>query len=443
VIGQLLGSPQTAFYAACALLLLAVAVVAVVLKPALALWALAVLFLIEFATPVPLDTSLVKAGTTHIYPADVVAVVLLIATAIYLIRQPPPARIMFPLAVAGVMFTVNLALGVATFGLQHAVNESREWLYLLTTTAFVIAVGSWTSRFWRPWFALALGMMGLAWLGVARHGVHSATSQIVINGQLVDSRPLNAAGAAALAFALIVLLGSRTISLRRKIIFGTAAICTLIVVEQRTVWAVLAVAFLVWAAASLRRHGTVRHRRLAAIGVAVLSTLAVALVTGVAGGNVFDQSLSEATSKHSTFTWRVTGWTDLLHTEHSAAGWLLGFRFGTGYRRIIEGQVVTASPHSFYVATVLRLGVIGLVALVFLYWNVWKYRHQAAAALGITPLTVVLLLIGLVVFSLTYQPSFVMAAQVAALFVWNPAREPEPAADPVAAPAAQLLGGGP
>ena len=45
MIGQLLGSPETAFYAACALLLLAVAAVAVVLKPALALWALAVLFL--------------------------------------------------------------------------------------------------------------------------------------------------------------------------------------------------------------------------------------------------------------------------------------------------------------------------------------------------------------------------------------------------------------
>ena len=64
----------------------------------------------------------------------------------------------------------------------------------------------------------------------------------------------------------------------------------------------------------------------------------------------------------------------------------------------------------------------------------------AAAALGISPLTVTLLLIGLLVFSFTYQPSFVMVAQVAALLVWNPAREPQPAADPVAAPAAQLLG---
>jgi O-antigen ligase len=158
---------------------------------------------------------------------------------------------------------------------------------------------------------------------------------------------------------------------------------------------------------------------------------------------VFDRSLAETTSKPSTIVWRVIGWTDLLHADRSAAGRLLGFRFGTGYHRIIDGQVVTASPHSFYVATVLRLGLVGLVALAFLYWNVWKHRHQAAAALGISSLTVALLLIALVVFSLTYQPSFVMAAQVAALLVWDPAREPQPAADPLAAPAAQLLGEGP
>jgi hypothetical protein len=36
-----------------------------------------------------------------------------------------------------------------------------------------------------------------------------------------------------------------------------------------------------------------------------------------------------------------------------------------------------------------------------------------------------------------------MGAQIAALLVWDPAREPQPVADPMAAPAAQLLGEGP
>jgi hypothetical protein len=425
VIGQLLASPQLAFYVACAVLLLAVSVVAVVLRPALALWALAIVYLTEFAAPVPLVTSLVKAGTTHIYPPDALAVVMLIATVIYLIRQPPPARIMLPLSVAGVMFAANLSLGIARFGLHHAVNESRQWLYLLVTTAFVVAAGPWTSRFWRPWFALALCLAGLAWLGVARHGLHPVSEQIIVNGHPVDPRPLSGDGAVGLAFALIALLGSQTISSRRKIIFGVGGICTLIVVQQRTVWALLAVVFLVWAAASLHRHGTVSHRRLAVAGVAVLVTAAVALTTGVATGNVFDRSLAETTAKNSTLQWRLIGWADLLHSDHSVTGLGLGFPFGTGYRRIVQGVVVTASPHSFYVDTLLRLGVIGLVALGLVYWNVWKYRHQAAATLGISALTVALLLVGLLVFSLTYQPGFLSGSIVAGLLVWEREREPQ------------------
>lgn len=402
--GQLLASPETAFYAACAVLLLAVAVVAVVLRPALALWALAVLYLTEFSTPIPLDTSLVRTGGTHIYPTDTLAVVMLIATMIHLIRRPPPARIMAPLSVAGAVFAANLALGVAQFGLQHAVNESRQWLYLLVTTAFVIAAGPWTPRFWRPWFALALCLVGLAWLGVARHGLHPVTSPIVINGQLVDPRPLTAGGALALAFALVAMLGSQTVTSRRKAVFGAALICTLVVVQQRTVWAILAVVFLIWVAASLQRHGTARHRHLAAAGVAVLATAAVALASGIATGNVFDRSLAEATAKHSTFTWRLIGWSELLQSDHSAARLAFGSPFGTGYRRTIQGMVVNLDPHSFYVGTILSLGLIGLVAFAFLYWNVWKYRRQAAAALGVSPMTIALLLVGLMVFSITYEP---------------------------------------
>ena len=260
----------------------------------------------------------------------------------------------------------------------------------------------------------------LAWLSVVRHGLHPVTFSIVINGQRVDSRPLNSAGGVALAFALIAMLGSHTVSVRRKIVFGAAPICTLVVVQQRTVWAVLAVTFLIWAAASLRRHGTARHRRLAATGVAVLGMMALALAGGVATGNVFDRSLSEVTRRNSSFQWRLAGWTDLLHSDHSAAGIAVGFPFGSGYRRVVEGVVTTVSPHSFYVETYLRVGMIGLIAFAFLYWNVWKYRDQAASALGISPLTVALLLVGLLVFSFTYEPGFLAAAVIAGLLVWEP-----------------------
>ncbi len=440
--GQLLAGPQGLFYLACALILLAAAVIVVVLKPVLGLWALAAVFATEDATPVPLDTSLLRAGGTHVYPADVLSVVLLLATLVFMIRRPPPARIMVPLSVAGTVFAVNLYRGVTQFGLQHATNESREWFYFLVTIAFVVTAGPWGPRFWKPWFGLAVALTGLAWLGLARHGLHPTTSTIMLDGQPVDPRPLTAAGAIAIAFAFIALLGSHAITPRRKTICGAVLVGTLVLVQQRTVWVVLAVTFLLWAAASLHRRSTAQHRRLTAIGVAALGAAALVLASGVATGSVFGQSLAETTSKNSTVVWRVVGWSDLLHSDHSPATIVGGLPFGSGYSRTVLGTVTGVAPHSLYVAALLRLGLIGLIAIALLYKNVWRHRHQAAAALGVSPLTVPLLLVAMLVFSITYEPGFIASSVIAGLLAWKVQPDREPAAEAIAGRPTPLMQGG-
>jgi hypothetical protein len=441
--GLLAASPQGIFYVACGALLLAVAVLALVLRPILALWALAGVFAAELASPVPLDTSLLRAGATHVYPADVLTVMMLIATVINLIRRPPPARIMLPLSAAAAVFAANLYRGAAEFGLRHAVNESREWFYFLATTAFVVVTGPWASRFWRPWFALAVGLVGLSWFGLARYGLHPVTSQIVVNGQLVDPRPLTAAGALALAFVLITMLGSRSISVRRKVVFGAVLLGTIVLVQQRTVWVVLAVVFLIWAAASLHRYSTGRHRRLAAGGVAALGGAALVLVSGLATGSVFGRSLAETTARNSTLQWRLIGWADLLHSLHSPAAFAFGLPFGSGYRRTVLGAVTNVEPHSLYVAALLRLGLAGVLALGLLYWHAWQQRRQAATELGVSPLTIALVLVALLVFSITYEPGFFASAVVAGLLAWQRQPGPQVTAEAEARPVIPLLDGGP
>jgi hypothetical protein len=350
---------------------------------------------------------------------------------------------MLPILVADSVFVINLYRGISEFGLRPATNESREWLYFLVTTAFVVAAGPWGSRFWRPWFGLAAVLTGLAWLGLARHGLHPTTSSIIINGQPVDPRPLTAGGAIALAFALIALLGSHAIASRRKAICGVVLVATLVVVQQRTVWVVLAVTFLLWAAASLHQRGTAQHRRLAAMGVAALGAAALALASGIAAGSVFGQSLAEATAKHSTFTWRLIGWSDLLHSDHSAAAIAWGLPFGSGYTRTVLGTVTGVAPHSFYVAALLRLGLIGLIAMAVLYKNAWTQRRQAAAGLGVSPLTVALLLVGMLLFSITYEPGYLAGSVIAGLVVWKVQPDREPTAEAIAGRPAPLMQGGP
>jgi hypothetical protein len=67
--GQLLVGPQGAFHVGCALVLLAVAVIAVVYKPVIAPWAVGAAFAVEDAMPVSLDTSLLRASWQR--PLDV------------------------------------------------------------------------------------------------------------------------------------------------------------------------------------------------------------------------------------------------------------------------------------------------------------------------------------------------------------------------------------
>jgi O-antigen ligase len=259
---------------------------------------------------------------------------------------------------------------------------------------------------------------------------------------LVDSRPLTGAGAQVIAFVLIVLMGSREITPRRKLLFGLVSLGTLIVSQQRTVWVVVIVVFLIWAAASLRRNGGIRHRRLAAIGVAALVAAAAALTAGLATGSIFQTAVTETTSRHSTFQYRVTGWYELLHADHSPAAIIIGNPFGSGYRRTIFGVATNVAPHSLYVAAILRLGLIGLAALAFLYWNVWRHRLQAAIALGVYPLTIVLLLVALLVFSVTYEPGQFASALIAGLLASELRPRSQLSAEPASSHASLLMGVG-
>ena len=99
-----------------------------------------------------------------------------------------------------------------------------------------------------------------------------------------------------------------------------------------------------------------------------------------------DDSVSEAfQTKHSTFIWRLSSWGELLN------GWwngttlvnVFGFPFGKGWRRyIVEiGGFTEYSPHSYYVQTILRGGVVKLLLLLSflgagIYISFSKYTKQ-------------------------------------------------------------------
>lgn len=86
-----------------------------------------------------------------------------------------------------------------------------------------------------------------------------------------------------------------------------------------------------------------------------------------------EASVTEAfQSKRSTFTWRLSSWLELLNSWWSGSLLVnaLGFPFGAGWRRYIVdlGQFSENSPHSYYVQTILRGGIVKLVLVLAFWW---------------------------------------------------------------------------
>ena len=75
------------------------------------------------------------------------------------------------------------------------------------------------------------------------------------------------------------------------------------------------------------------------------------------------------TRSRRTFEWRTEGWSTLLEGwSGSPLNWIIGEPFGSGFARDVSGDLVasTTDPHNFYIMTLLRTGVIGMLAFIIL-----------------------------------------------------------------------------
>jgi hypothetical protein len=94
--------------------------------------------------------------------------------------------------------------------------------------------------------------------------------------------------------------------------------------------------------------------------------LAVAAYVALGGSSGEDSVLRPAAGT-GTLDWRIQGWTELLGgMSDRPMEWLIGEPIGSGFTRVVQGLEVEAEPHNFYVMTLLRAGVVGLLALIAL-----------------------------------------------------------------------------
>ncbi len=112
--------------------------------------------------------------------------------------------------------------------------------------------------------------------------------------------------------------------------------------------------------------------------------------------------LRETTSSHSTFTWRTTGWSELIASHHSLADFATGGPAGASWARQIAGSTVRAAPHDAYVEAFLRFGLPGLTVFLGLWVVVWRSRADVARQVGLTSTAIVLLLASQAIYGIAY-----------------------------------------
>jgi hypothetical protein len=302
-------------------------------------------------------TQLANFGGIAIYPADVAALVLLsaIATTPGAFRSLAPVDLWnwVPLLLIALL---SLERGVSAFGLGVAANEARGMVQLIALTMWVWGrmrlPGFETSL--RRWILLTGAGLSLdALYHVSQRGIGQVDQLILVNGQLVTTRPLVAGQALVLGLlglALIVRERHRWARLLGLAFLGLAILC-----QHRSVWVALAAALVMLVLASPRVRG-----RILAFGFVGGVALLVAYSAG--GLDPFLAKFSLAYHSRGTLNDRLLAARTLVAQQNALGPFtmLFGQPFGSGYlHRTATGTVETFAPHNYYVLLYLRLGVLG------------------------------------------------------------------------------------
>jgi hypothetical protein len=314
----------------------------------------------------------------------------------------------------------SIVRGIDVGGFQAAANDSR--VYFFQTLAFALYVATAppiapvVRAIGRAWLAAVSTYMLLSLAGWAGTGLRSVGASVSVAGLATDPRPVPANAALMLVQGVVLLLcppasdslvpeaardHRQGIKLHRVIRFTLALLLFVFVIllQHRTVWVVAVVVGVMYWVLRPSRAG---QRAVVAVTGALVGCLTVVCfglgAFGTVGGTLA-ASFAETQTTHSTFTWRVIGWQELLDAPRSWVEWLFGSPFSSGYARVVEGGLTTVSPHNYYVHVALRLGLAGLVLLLAVYALVWRRLHHG----GLDGLALRLLIVSQLVFCATYS----------------------------------------
>lgn len=365
-----------------------------------AAWALVAVFVTTLAIVPPIELQVTHSGLT-LYALDLVTGLMFGIGIVRLFMRPVPWMISLPITALAILFMIHVAWGIAVFGLQAAVNSSRLWLYVLGPLVFAVeAQPRWTRKSFTPLIVGAGALAVFALFQIARNGLYGANEYIDVRGQFVDARPVTAAGALVIVQCILVAASARLVRSTPWFLAIASMGAAVMLLQYRTVWIVAllsaTIAYVRWA-----RVAIVVNERAAAAAAAAILFVAPLVLTIVAGSSAFEQSVRSATGQRSTLSWRTQSWTSLVEAHSSTEDLVLGLPTGTSLKRRVGDQIATQSAHSLYVESLLTFGIVGPFLVVWPWILIIRRRRNVAAALGVSAVTVVLLIISQALFGIT------------------------------------------
>ena len=307
------------------------------------------------------------------------------------------------------LFLASLSLlrGIQSHGANLAGNDFRPTFYLLAGVVGLAAQpkgSTYVRNIVDVWIGVALVLVAV---GIGRSA--GLTIGLPIDQQpFLNGRPLYAwptlfiAQAALLSF-FAVPLKSRWAGLPG---LPYLFLIGVLLFRHRTVWAAMAISVVaMWTV--LRPETSVDGCTSSRHWAGVLVGAGFLIVVLLAGnGASLERDLATttrtATSPGSTFLWRVEGWKALLDAQGAnPQDLVLGIPYGAGYHREVFDAEVEYSPHSWYVQTVSRVGVLGCGLMILALLDLFR-RGRAA---GLLPRNLgALLVLSTVVYGIAYYP---------------------------------------
>ena len=193
--------------------------------------------------------------------------------------------------------------------------------------------------------------------------------------------------------------GTPGVAGRANLTAQAALLLFVLVLNRRTAWLAIVVGVAVL---------SLRDRRLGRRAI-ILVTLGAALtaIAFVYLGGFQEGAQPLIKSGAGNLDWRIQGWSELVGAwSHNVTDWAVGEPFGSGFTREIQGIATNSHPHNFYIETMIRTGVAGLVAVlaltVGLLRALWHTPTRDTGLLG--PSVILALLAMQIVWFLTWVP---------------------------------------